>query len=336
VNGSKSTEIGAGLAALSTLVSQLPDAHDAVVASRTDLQNAYARIQALSGYKHLHDLFQQLEDHYNMMYQTAKRLPGDDTAWDDISQCEPELQDIAAQLLAAAAQPAGTSPAAASLWVTKLDRAHTDLDGAVKNSDNDQLKKCLSRISEVIGTQLSRVNANLVAAAKDLNLARLVDALGVVRTRLAAINLDASPDQFEDRTAFEQCVESLKERNDHLTQLVQQHDICQQIDDELRRIQAQLAQDLSELDNSWPDVKAMLQSLCQGHSEKWAVDLTQTASDLDAAFAEKNPARIRRVFLRCCTQASLGFNQMDVDLLAQCSELQKVDGPLAGVIKLIV
>ena len=46
-----------------------------------------------------------------------------------------------------------------------------------------------------------------------------------------AINLDAAPDQFEDRTAFEQCVESLKERNSHLTQRVQQHDVCQQIDD---------------------------------------------------------------------------------------------------------
>jgi hypothetical protein len=332
--------IDAGLSALSVLAAQVPDARDAVVASRTDLLNAYDRIQALSSYKRLHDLFQQLEDHYNMMFQTAKRLPDDETAWDDIARSEPEMQDVAAQLLTAATQATPASAAgpasATSLWVTRLDRVRTDLTSAVQKPDTDLLKKCLARISDVIGTQLSRVNANLVAAAKDLRLSRLVDALGLVRQKLAAINLDASPSQFEDRTAFEVCVESLKERTDHLDALVQQHDAFQQIDDELRRIEAQMSQGLSELTNSWADVKPMLQTLCQGRNNKWATDLGQTSNDLDGALTANNPAIMRRVFLRCCTQVSLSFNQMDVDLLAQCSELQKVDGPLASVIKLIV
>ena len=113
-------------------------------------------------------------------------------------------------------------------------------------------------------------------------------------------------------------------------------DAFQELDDELRRIVAQLTDDLAELTSNWGDVKPMALAICMDQTEQWAIDLTRTVTDLDTVMAEKDPTRIRRTFNRFCTQASLTFNQMDVNLLHQCSELQRVDGPLAGVIKIIV
>ena len=324
--------IDVGLSALGALTSQVPGVRDAVVASRTDLENAYDRISVLSSYKNLHDLLQQLEDHYHMLWQTSKRLPADDAAWDDLSRSEPELQDVALKLLEAAD---GGAPSA-TLWANKLKVGCADLSSASLKTDVDLLKKSLSRIYEVISTQLSRVNVNLVGAAKDLRLMRLVEALARVREKLADINLDDAPEQFERRSSFEECVESLRERNEHLEGLVRLHDAFQELDDELRRIVAQLSDDLDELTSNWGDVKPMMQTLCKDQAEKWATDLTQTMTDLDAVITGRDPTRIRRVFNRFCTQASLTFNQMDVDLLKQCSELQRVDGPLASVIKIIV
>lgn len=324
--------IGVGLSALGVLTSQVPGVRDAVVASRTDLENAYDRISVLSNYKNLHDLLQQLEDHYHMLWQTSKRLPADDTAWDDLSRSEPELQDVARKLLEAANGSAPTT----TLWATKLKVGCADLGSAAQKTNIELLKKSLNRIYEVISAQLSRVNVNLVGAAKDLHLARLVDALARVREKLADINLDDAPEQFERRSSFEECIESLCERNERLDGLVRLHDAFQEIDDELRRIVGQLSDDLDELTSNWGDVKPMVQTLCKDQDEKWAVDLTQTMTDLDAVIVEHDPTRTRRIFNRFCTQASLTFNQMDVDLLKQCSELQRVDGPLASVIKIIV
>ena len=72
--------VGQGLVALAELM-WAPEVRAAVIVFRTDFQAACAQIGVLAAYKQLHDLFQQLEDRYYLIYHDAKRLPADQSAW---------------------------------------------------------------------------------------------------------------------------------------------------------------------------------------------------------------------------------------------------------------
>ena len=319
---------------LRTFVAQIPDLHDMITQCSADLQNTYSHIQGLSNFKELHDQFQELDDGYQIIFQASKRLPADDTAWDDIANVEPEVHIKVARLIATAQQVIGSGVGA--LWTGKLSRASADLAAAIQAGDAEALRKATGIFTEVIGAQLSRLNVQLVGAAKEVRLSRLVDVLDSVREKLSAVNLTVQNFAGELKS-FSQSVDDLVSRSALLDTLAQQHDHFQQADDELRRIQAQLAVDLTELENVWNDLKPLLQQLCEGHAEKWAQDLLQTAAELGAALSDttKNPRRIRTAFNRYCAQTTQRFNQVNADLIAQCRQLRQADGPLASVWRLV-
>ena len=321
---------------LRVFVAQMPDLHDTITRCSADLQNTYSHIQGLSNFKELHDLFQELDDAHQILFQASKRLPADETAWDDIANVEPEVQIKAARLVTAAQQVIGDGAGVGALWTGKLNRASTDLAAAVQAEDIETLRKAAGVFTEVIGAQLSRLNVQLVGAAKEVRLSRLVGVLASVRDQLSAVNLAVQNFAAELKT-FSQSVDDLASHSARLDALTHQHDQFQQAEDELRRIQAQLAVDLSELEYVWGDLKPLLQQLCEGQAEKWAQDLLGTAADLDAALTDtsKNPRRIRTAFNRYCAQATQRFNQVNADLIAQCRQLRQADGPLASIWRLV-
>ena len=319
-----------GLSALIALM-RAPEVHTAVLAFRIDFQAACEQIGILAGYKRLHDLFQQLEDRYYLIYHDVKRLPADPSAWASIEHNARELQAIADDLLDIAG-PASMR-AITALWTHKLARTGGELRTSIKNHDRRLLKSAMSHLKDLLGREPSRINTRLVSAAGALRLSRLVTAMATVAHTLGRLRLEqVATHQFE---AFETGVAALARLADRVTAAIAYHNAFQEIDDELRRVEVLLDQDVRELTYAWQYIKPMILKLCDSSQASWALKLNAMGAELERTFETEDLRTIKPLFRSYRSQASRSFNQVDRDLLTLCEELQKVDEPLATLLKLI-
>jgi hypothetical protein len=120
-----------------------------------------------------------------------------------------------------------------------------------------------------------------------------------------------------------------------LLSLVNEHDQWQAVDLELRRIEAILEHDMSELEMSWPGLKRMTEPLYSVSTATWAVSLKTDGDCLEQAITIQAFSKIREHFRRYRRQADERFYRIDVDLKRLCGELRKVDEPLAFVLRMI-
>ncbi|MFL5804093.1 MAG: hypothetical protein ACJ8CR_20405 [Roseiflexaceae bacterium] len=327
---SPSERAGAGLYALADLL-RVAEARAAAAAYQANFQIACRQIEALSLYKQLHDLFQQLDDRYTLIVRFSKGLPANQAAWEDIERDEPDLYVTADMLLGMA----GKVPLAgeATLWAQKLGRAQRELRSALEAYDAEGLKDELGRLKDLIDRQLSRTNTRLVGAAEALDLATLVKALRTICDQLDLLKLEASALRRLDD--FRSGVEALAELNRRLTTLVELHAAFQDIDDELRLIEGLLEQDPGSLADTWQDLRPLMRAICENNPADWATKLTKLSTDLETALQSPELIQIRRCFGRYRSQAVQSFNQIDHDLLTLCAELQQVGAPLGRVLGVI-
>jgi len=319
-----------GLSALIELM-RAPEVHAAVLTFRIDFQAACEQIGILSDYKHLHDLFQQLEDRYYLIYHDVKRLPADPSAWASMKHNARELQTIVDDLLDMADHVSMT--AITAMWTHKLTHARGELRTSIVNHDRRQLKLAITHLKDLLGREPSRINTRLVSAASALRLSGLVAAMTTIGHNLDRLRLEqVAMHQFEE---FETGVAALASLADRLTTAIANHNAFQEIDDELRRVEVLLDQDVRELTYAWQYLKPMIQKLCDSSQASWAIKLNAMGAELEHTFVTKNLRTIKPLFRSYRSQASRGFNQVDRDLVTLCEELQKVGEPLAMLLNLI-
>jgi hypothetical protein len=326
--------VGQGLVALSELM-RAADVRAAVVAFRADFQAARGQIDLLAAHKRLHDLFQELESCYNLIhhfiYQDGKLMPAERVAWEGLECNEPALQGKLDELLDFAGWAVFAADTA--LWSQKLGRASADLQAAIEGTDVERLRVATGRIKDVLGRELSRVNTRLVSAAGALRLPALVSAMTTLHETLARLSL-AGPAQHR-LSAFGQDVADLARLSTRLTALIDEHDRWQAVDDELRRVEVLLEQNMVELHDAWCDLEPMVRALCRESAADWSLRLQAIGADLAAALADGNPLKVKRHFRGYRSKASLRFNQVDRDLLTLCEDLQKVGEPLDSVLHML-
>jgi hypothetical protein len=323
-----SRSLGQGLNALAELM-QKPRVRNAVLAFRIDFEAAREQVAVIGNYKHLHDLLHTLQFHcYNPIVQEATRFPDDDMAVDNLWDYQLTLQRIVSDLRDAAER--ASLPATETSWIQNLVRAQEALSGAIEDLNMKLLKRAIWLLNRVLAVQPSRVNTRLNTAARTLRLPALVDAMACVSDNLASLDLDP-----EKVGHFEAGVDALVSLSHGLATLVDEHDRWQAIDLELRRVEANMGQDITELAISWPDLKAMTEPLCSGSADEWITSFRKDSDNLDRAIAYQNPTRIKRCFRRYRRQAGLRFHRVDVALKSLCDDLRKVGEPLASVMRLI-
>ena len=113
------------------------------------------------------------------------------------------------------------------------------------------------------------------------------------------------------------------------------HDYWQSFDREMRRIEATLAQDLIELEMSWPYLQDQAGGLIDAEADTWTIAFQKDSQNLDAALEAQHPVKIRRYFRLYRKRASQRFFQVDVTLKRLCEELREVGGPLASVLRMM-
>jgi len=317
-----------GLNALADLM-QAPAVRDAVITFRVVFEAACNQIEVIANYKALHDLLHTLEFQcYSGIVQESKRFPEDETTLDILMDHELTLQNLLGEIQQMAARE--TIKSHEVQWLTELQKAQSELHQAIEILEPRHLQRTIWLLNRVLAIQPSRINTNLTSAARSLRLPDLVDAMTFIAEQLTTAHLDQAK-----RNQFQQGVIVLSDLNQRLTALVIGHDYWQELDLELRRIEANFDQDLIELEMSWPDLKERTGVLFDTEADAWTIAFQQDGQNLDEALSAKNPVKIKRYFRLYRRRASDRFYQVDVTLKRLCEELREVGGPLASVLRMI-
>lgn len=316
-----------GLTALVGLM-QISEVRTAVVAFQTDFQAASEQIGILGEYKRLHDLFQELENLYYLIDHDRRRLPADESAWESLMMNEPELRSKIDDVLEAA--QSASFAAEEATWIGQLAKVREELQKTIDDLDLAQLTSITRRLSRVLNLQPSRINARLLATAGTLRLEAIVKAMTTVRDGLADSDSDA-----EALGQFESGREALARLNDDLSALVRNHNSWQEIDDELRRVEANLGQDIIELQETWPDLNLMFARVYDDDGADWAVTLKGYCRDLEGALQAQATLKVKRAFRGIRSTGGRRFRQVDYNLLQLSRDLQSIGEPLNILLRTI-
>ncbi|MCA9928533.1 MAG: hypothetical protein KC419_08650, partial [Anaerolineales bacterium] len=308
---------GQSLTALIRLLSK-PEVRTAVVAFQTDFEAASEQIIILADFKLVHDLFQELENRYFLIKNDERRLPADDSAWDNISLNEPELQGKINDLLNVLKRP--TFSTDENRWSQQLEKARDQVRTGVEEFELSELKAGVHVIFRILNRQPSRINAQLVATANTLRLDNLEQAINTISHTLLDSGIGAD-NVIEE---IKRGVGALAGLDERLNQLVREHNGWQDIDDELRRVEVSLSTGIEDLEDAWFDLEPMTRDMLNGTEQKWAADLDNVLTSLNTAINDRVDVTVKRLFRRFRSQVGRRFRQVDLELLTLCQDLQRV------------
>lgn len=343
-----------GLNALVTLM-QLPEVRRSVTTFSVVFEAACQQINVIANYKALHDLLHTLElDCYDGIIQESKRLLEKSTV--PVSLIDDSLgskkllkgakriedstvlynlirHDITLQNLLVGIQKIAaleTISVQEIRWLANLKEAQMELHTAIEERELHRLPQSIKILKRVLAIQPSRINTNLVAAARSLRLPNLVNTMQLIIEKFVDVPL-----KKEKLQHFQQGFKSLEALNSRLEALIAGHDNWQVFDLELRRIEDNLSQDINELKASWPDLLERTMELANPSTDQWIVIFQQDIQDLDIAIQGEDEIIIRQCFHVFRRRAKESFYQIDVALKDLCEELREVGGALVLVLRII-
>lgn len=320
-----------GLIALADLARQVREVRDAVVVFQADFQATCEQIDILGKYKRLHDMLQNLEFCYNPIFQFSRRLPDDQTAWQELASHGDDLQIAIDELLEFGSLT--SIPTREMALMGLLRRAQHELEEATTKHNQSQLDKAIRNLQQVLVHQPLLINKLLVTAAKTLRLPKLVKDLTTVCDHLDALGLrGVVGNRLID---FRKGVDDLGGLDNHLTILIDSHDDLQDIDLNIRLIIPWLTDSIDDLEDTWQDLHSKIQTICARHETTWAIRLYKHSVLLEQALATKEHSKVKLSFGKFHTQFMHSFKRADTDLVQICADLQKVGDPLALVLRLI-
>lgn len=317
--------VGKSLAALIRSLNQ-PEVRKAVIEFQTIFEATHEQILLLNDYKLVHDLFQELENRYFLVQNDQRRLPADDLAWDSISINEPELQSKITDLLTVMQRVRFATEEV--LWVQQLEKSKEMVRAGVEEYNLDELKAGTGLIYRILNRQPSRINAQLVATTKALRLDNLENAMRIIQASLTDSNIDV-----EVSTEVANGVTALSDLDQRINALVEEHDRWQEIDDELRRVEASLLSGIEELEDAWYDLEPMTRALVNDKEGKWTNDLEQVVDSLKEALGERVVVTVKRNFRRYRSQVGRRFREVDLELLSLCQDMKSVGVSLDNLLR---
>jgi hypothetical protein len=302
---------------------------EVVAAFWATLRAADWQIEVMRDCKQLHDLLHTLQIHcYDRIVQEARRFPEDEVARENLTAHEMTLKRTIASLREVAKRPT-LSPRDTS-WIEDLEPARTALRKAMQDRDAKQLNMAAHRLGRVLNTQPTVINTRLNDAARTLPLPQLLQAMQGIWVKLCQLEFDAQTK--EKVTQFESGVNTLADLNGRLPALLSDHDAWQLTDLELRLCEFQLDKETTDLELSWPKLKALTEMLCSSSKEEWAKEFRSSAAELDGALVAQRHDKVRYYFRPYRRQALERFYQIDETLKKQCEELRGIKQPLEQVL----
>ena len=315
--------------ALRTLPDLMRDDHEmreALLEYRVRIENIVSRIDRVIVLKAVHDHLHNIQLRcYDRIVSDAPRLATDDTVADALDAYAYDLLTTVEELRKLDENPIFTS--ARLTWINTLQRAYETLAEAVQARDTTKLKQAASLIDRVLAAEPVRVDARLFESAAALELEAVCEALSFVCKRGADGGMDR-----EKLAPLQEARDVLDQLDENLAVLVRSHNLWQEVDLVIRRIDTNLATDTFELTDAWPELRQNVDALSASGAE-WAKRLREDERAVDAAIAANDPVAMVRSFRRFRQKAAMRFFQLDRDLKTQCGELGEVGKPLAHIVE---
>jgi len=317
------------------LLRETPAARTALIGAQASLTQTCRHIRLLAEYKGVHDLLQQLELSYrvvyDLLYEQDVLLPAERVRWRGLTNSQMALQATIGKACGFLATVSFTADTAG--WADELRAAQTQLGRAYGQRDVAGCGAAITTVGDVVGGQLSRMNDRLIGALDTLGLTSL---LGVLRQARAAMNgqpqgADAALAQRLARFAAD--VDALEALAVRLKTLRDEHDAWQQADNELRSEETLLGLSLERFKRRWERLARQLRGLCAGIEAGWARDLDAALTEMSATLAPNATADPLDAFCDCRSAVIQRFNQVDQDLKTLCDLLKEAGGPLDAMLE---
>jgi hypothetical protein len=299
---------------------------EALLEYRVRIEQIVDRIERVIAFKNVHDHLHNVQLRcYDRIISDAPRLASDDTVADSLDAYAYDLLTTVEELRKLDENPIFTS--ARLTWINTLQRAYETLADAVKTRDLTKIKQAASLIDRVLATEPARIDARLFESAEALELAAVSDAMSFIceRGKSGGMNDEKLAPLSEARDVLEQL-------DENLAMLVRSHNLWQEVDVVIRRIDTNLATDTFELTDSWPELRRNVETLSASTAE-WAKRLREDEKAVDAAITANDQTAMIRAFRRFRQKAAMRFFQLDRDLKTQCGELGEVGKPLAHIVE---
>lgn len=313
---------------LETLVGLLENAEtrDDILKFKSVFGVSCEQIEILAFYKKLHDLLHTLQIKcYNYLLNVIRMIksdPEDFSAWDNLHDFEDNLQDIISGLSEAAQNSLMKESVP---WVNLLIDNLQILFTTVSNNNVEEIAAAIRPIQKTLSIEPVRLNDRLIGAARALPLPSLITALTEVQDKASKTG------KTTEANVLKEGVESLIKLDSNLRILRNEHDVWQNIEIEIKRIEGTIVKDLSDLKEAWGYIKELLEKILQEERGEWVGLIKEVVKKLDDSLSTSDSRLIRQNFQRFRSRAVQRFYDVDLNLNELCENLREVGKPLNAV-----
>ena len=291
---------------------------------QASFQSALQQIDILSDYKDLHDSLHDLKFAWlPLVLKSVDGLPDAKGAIQDLRGYERELRTSIGKLNDAVNNK--KVPGTERDWINKLGEARQNLRQGLSSAEPDMklIGTAVDSISQVLDTQPTYINRDLIQAVGALRLPQLKDIVQLVLDKLIA----KAPDS-DIVKQFQQGIADLNQMNSDLDALMEEHDIWQG-NERITPMMFLVINDLSSFGKLWQQLKGKTSRLYKTKTEEWATDLQVDEKSVDKALAGElvESAKVDSVkesFELFDADAKLRFWDVDKLIKQKCKELSEI------------
>jgi hypothetical protein len=319
-------QVASAFTALKEMLEGDVDLRDAVNRFKQSFEGAHDRIVVVNYYKTLHDRLHRLQVRcYDPLMHEIRSTGDVREALESISQYIGYFKEIVDELKKLESPVAKTYD---SSWIIKLAQAQTlmSLGAKPESFDPEKIKKAARDTNTILSVHPGKINGRLMGAVDVLDLPILKEAMENVSQQFGRFNLEQ-----EKIKEFKDGITSLESLDARLLVLTKEHDLWQEVDRTLRRVDEQtVGEEISELEDVWPDLQPQVASIYENSDEEWAVLLKDQSDNLDKALKAnpKDAKSVRDHFEKYRQQAVQRFFKVDEQVLNLCSGLVEMDNRL--------
>ena len=301
---------------------------------RFDLEETANSLLELAAYKGMHDALHELQLRlYRQLSEEIAKLP-DAEAADTLRLHVQELERVLSRAVAAArtlsdeilAQPEKE-------WTERLSQIRSKLAAAATADDSTKAKEAEVQLRQLLRTEPTRLNNNLVQTARQIPWKRLIGTLSAVTAALDEKDTNRQP-LVDSQVALQSLMADVLARVDEHHMWQQVESSFWETEDALKRDDEDAAEQISLL---WPMIDDQVRKIGLKTPGEWTVEVEHFVK----AFTTVCPVpatppldkRARTAFQRLVYCGRNRFYQVDQGLNAQCQEMLRLSEPLKKLVQ---
>jgi hypothetical protein len=290
-----------------------------LAAFQDGFQSALQQIDVLSDYKDLHDYLHDLQfGWFPLVQDKVKDLPDAKGAIQDLRGYEREFRTAIGKLNDTVDNK--KVPENERSWVNKLEEARQHLRQGISSAEPDMtmIDAAVQSIGQVLDTQPTYINGDLMRAVGALRLPQLRDIVKLVLDKLT--KKDPRSDIVKQ---LQQGIVDLNLMNIDLDTLMEEHDIWQANEGKIPMMLLAL-DNLAFFNILWQQLKDKTSRLYKNRQEEWATDLQGDEASVDQAIKANENDAAREAFKLFYKDAKQRFWDVDKLIKKKCKELSEI------------